>query len=407
MAAASAAPVGPGTARFEVLATSGPLTRAAVFHLPRHPLRTPVFMPVGTQGTIKGLSSRQLEALDLDIILANTYHLGLRPGEEVLASMGGLHPLMRWPRNLLTDSGGFQMVSLLALASITEDGVAFQSAHDGSTINITPEKSIEVQNGIGSDIMMQLDDVVHVNTTGPRVEEAMWRSIRWLDRSIAANQNPNQQLFAIIQGGLNHDLRTKCIDEMVRRHAPGYAIGGLSGGEAKDEFWRVVAHCTARLPRDKPRYCMGVGYPVDLVVCVALGVDMFDCVFPCRTARFGSALTSEGKLQLTQRRFRTDFGPLDPKCDCMTCAQYSRAALHALAAKEALGASLLTFHNLYYLTCLMRGLREAILQGQFPAAVREFLWQQYPDGAFPQWVVDALTHAEVPLTPRHPDPAGG
>eukprot|EP00668_Euglena_longa_P001335 GGOE01001582.1.p1 GENE.GGOE01001582.1~~GGOE01001582.1.p1 ORF type:complete len:402 (-),score=119.67 GGOE01001582.1:278-1483(-) len=387
-----------GTAKFEEVATvPGQPARAGVFHLPRHPVRTPVFMPVGTQGTIKGLTSRQLEALDLDILLGNTYHLGLRPGEAVLQNMGGLHPLMSWQRNILTDSGGFQMVSLLELATITEEGVMFKSAHDGSTINITPEKSIEVQNCIGSDIMMQLDDVVHVTTKGPRVEEAMWRSIRWLDRSIAANRNPNQQLFAIIQGGLDKDLRTKCIGEMVKRDTPGYAIGGLSGGEAKDDFWRIVVHCTERLPRDKPRYCMGVGYPVDLVVCVALGVDMFDCVYPCRTARFGSALISSGKIQLPSHKCKMDFGPLDPLCNCLVCTTYSRAMLHSICTKEPAGASLLTYHNLYYLTRLMRSMRQAIIDGTFPAWVKAFMRQQFPEATYPGWVVDALNYVGIPL----------
>ncbi|KJE93636.1 queuine tRNA-ribosyltransferase [Capsaspora owczarzaki ATCC 30864] len=253
--------------------------------LPHSTVDTPVFMPVGTQGTMKGLTSEQVESLGCQLILGNTYHLGTRPGPALLQQLGGLHKFMNWNRSLLTDSGGFQMVSLLALAEITEEGVRFQSPHDGSMLMLTPEKSMELQNVIGADIMMQLDDVVSSLISGPRVVEAMHRSIRWLDRCIEAHSAPHKQsLFAIIQGGLDNNLRTQCVAEMVKRDLPGYAIGGLSGGEQKDPFWRVVDHCTNLLPENKPRYLMGVGYAVDLVVCSALGVDMFDCVFPTRTA---------------------------------------------------------------------------------------------------------------------------
>jgi queuine tRNA-ribosyltransferase len=259
--------------------------RAAVMSLPHADVETPVFMPVGTQGTLKGVTPRQLEGLDCRILLANTYHLGNRPGCDVLERVGGLHKFMGWNRALLTDSGGFQMVSLLKLAEITEDGVKFRSPHDDSEMVLTPEYSTQIQNTIGADIIMQLDDVVHSSTTGYRVEEAMWRTLRWLDRCISAHKKPDDQnLFGIVQGGLQPDLRKTCVEEMVKRGLPGYAIGGLSGGEEKDVFWRVVSLCTDLLPRDKPRYCMGVGYSVDLVVCSALGVDMYDCVFPTRTA---------------------------------------------------------------------------------------------------------------------------
>eukprot|EP00906_Rhabdomonas_costata_P010432 RCo014639 len=391
---------------FTVHGTHGP-ARSGTFHLRRHPVSTPVFMPVGTQGTLKGLTSEQMEELGFEIILGNTYHLGLRPGEEVLKAVGGLHSFMAWPRNILTDSGGFQMVSLLDLAEITEEGVVFQSAHDGSTLTLTPERSIALQNAIGSDIMMQLDDVVHVLTTGSRVEEAMRRSIRWLDRCIAANSNPDQALFAIIQGGLDLDLRAQCIEEMVKRDTAGYAIGGLSGGEAKDQFWRVVAACTAALPPGKPRYCMGVGYPVDLVVCVALGVDMFDCVFPCRTARFGSALVSTGQIHLKSRAFRADFGPLDPECGCFVCRTYTRAMLHSICTREPLSAVLLTYHNLYYLKSLMDRMRKAIVQGTFAEFVVGFMAQQFPDRNYPRWVVEALHHVGITLLfPPKETPSG-
>ncbi|PIK37974.1 putative queuine tRNA-ribosyltransferase-like [Apostichopus japonicus] len=229
--------------------------------LPHASVPTPVFMPVGTQGTMKGVTSTQLKDLECRLILGNTYHLGMRPGPELMDKVGGLHKFMDWDRALLTDSGGFQMVSLVELSEVTEEGVKFQSPYTKEELMLTPEKSIEIQNSIGADIMMQLDDVVHSLTTGPRVEEAMHRSIRWLDRCIKANKRPEQQnLFAIVQGGLDAKLRTFCVKEMIKRDTPGYAIGGLSGGEDKEHFWRMVTLSTDHLPKGKPRYCMGVGY---------------------------------------------------------------------------------------------------------------------------------------------------
>ncbi|KAB2609702.1 queuine tRNA-ribosyltransferase-like, partial [Pyrus ussuriensis x Pyrus communis] len=267
--------------RFEVLGRFN-RARAARLTLPHFACQTPLFMPVGTQGTIKGLTTEQLEDIGAQIILGNTYHLALRPTSELLDELGGLHKFMNWPRALLTDSGGFQMVSLLHLADITEEGVTFQSPVDGKRMLLTPEESIQIQNRIGADIIMALDDVVKTTTTGPRVEEAMYRTIRWIDRCIEAHKRPTEQnLFGIVQGGLDPVL--------------SYAIGGLAGGESKDSFWRVVAQCTAALPEEKPRYVMGVGYPLDIVVCSALGADMYDCVYPTRTARFGTALVPENE----------------------------------------------------------------------------------------------------------------
>uniref|UniRef100_A0AAR2LMI9 tRNA-guanine(15) transglycosylase-like domain-containing protein n=1 Tax=Pygocentrus nattereri TaxID=42514 RepID=A0AAR2LMI9_PYGNA len=235
--------------------------RACVLTLPHGPVNTPVFMPVGTQGTLKGITVDQLEDLGCQICLGNTYHLGMRPGPELIEKASGLHGFMNWRRNLLTDSGGFQMVSLVELSEVTEEGVMFRSPYDGKEILLTPEQSIAIQNSLGSDIMMQLDDVVSSTVTGPRVEEAMHRSVRWLDRCITANKNPHRQnLFAIIQGGLNVGLRKACLDEMTKRDVPGFAIGGLSGGEEKDDFWKMVTLSTDHLPREKPRYLMGVGY---------------------------------------------------------------------------------------------------------------------------------------------------
>jgi queuine tRNA-ribosyltransferase len=368
--------------------------------LPHQTVDTPVFMPVGTQGTLKGMTPHQLKELDCQILLGNTYHLGSRPGVQLFKEVGGLHEFMGWSRALLTDSGGFQMVSLLKLAEITEKGVKFQSPHDGSEMLLTPEESIQIQNAIGADIIMQLDDVVHVLTTGPRVEEAMWRSIRWLDRSIKAHsRSHDQNLFAIIQGGLQLDLRELCIKEMVKRGTPGYAIGGLSGGEDKHQFWTVISKCTDLLPQDKPRYAMGVGYATDLVVCSALGVDMYDCVFPTRTARFGSALVPWGQVNLKSKQCAADFSPIDADCTCSTCRKHTRAYLHALLCqKEPLGCNLVTVHNVAYQLSLMRNLRQSILEGRFPLFVREFMSRMYPNGDYPPWAVDALSSVGIGLT---------
>jgi len=248
--------------------------------------------------------------------------------------------------------------------------------------------------------MMALDDVVSSTTEGPRVEEAMHRTLRWIDRCISAHSRPGEQnLFGIVQGGLNLELRGKCCEELVKRELPGYAIGGLSGGEAKDEFWRVVLHCTQRLPADKPRYCMGVGYPTDLVVCVALGVDMFDCVYPARTARFGVALTDMGNLNLKQKRYRSEMIPIEPDCGCETCKHFTRAYLHTVAAKEQTGARLVTIHNIAYMMRLGKRMREAILEDRFPAFAADFFSSWFPAGDYPTWCVDALAEVGITLPP--------
>ncbi|KAJ8762511.1 hypothetical protein K2173_007950 [Erythroxylum novogranatense] len=340
--------------RFEVLARFN-RARAAQMTLPHFVCQTPLFMPVGTQGTIKGLTTSQLEEIGCQIILGNTYHLALRPTSELIDELGGLHKYMNWPRALLTDSGGFQMVSLLHLADITEEGVTFQSPVDGKPMLLTPEESIQIQNRIGADIIMALDDVVRTTIIGPRIEEAMYRTLRWIDRCIAAHNRPDEQnLFGIVQGGL------------VDRNLLHYAIGGLAGGEDKDSFWRVVAQCTAALPEDKPRYVMGVGYPLDIVVCSALGADMYDCVYPTRTARFGTALIPEGVLKLKHQAMAEDTRPIDPTCACMVCKNYTRAYIHFLVAKDAMGSQLLSYHNLYYMMKLSRDLHSSIIEKRFP-----------------------------------------
>ncbi|MBE3042584.1 queuine tRNA-ribosyltransferase family protein [Candidatus Bathyarchaeota archaeon] len=298
------------------------------------------------------------------------------------------------------------MVSLLKLANVTEDGVKFLSPHDGSPMLLTPEHSIDLQNTIGSDIMMQLDDVIV--TTCPdkaRMREAMERSVRWLDRCIAAHKNPStQNLFCIIQGGLDLDMRRECVGEMLARDTPGIAIGGLSGGEAKDDYCRVVEACTKLLPDLKPRYVMGIGYPEDLVVSVALGADMFDCVWPTRTARFGNAVTGAGLLNLRQAAYANDFGPIEEGCGCKCCRPgpdglgVTRAFVHHNVAKETASAHYLTIHNVYYQLNLMREVREAIIADEFPAFIRGFFARLYPDRAkYPDWAVSALRMVEVDL----------
>ncbi|KAM6957072.1 queuine tRNA-ribosyltransferase catalytic subunit 1 [Aplochiton taeniatus] len=373
--------------------------RACDLTLPHCTVSTPVFMPVGTQGTLKGITVDQLEALGCQICLGNTYHLGMRPGPELIEKADGLHGFMNWKRNLLTDSGGFQMVSLVELSEVTEEGVRFKSPYDSKEILLTPEQSIGIQNSLGSDIMMQLDDVVSSTVTGPRVEEAMKRSVRWLDRCIAANKNPERQnLFAIIQGGLNAELRKACLDEMTKRDVPGFAIGGLSGGEEKDDFWRMVTLSTDHLPRDKPRYLMGVGYAVDLVVCVALGCDMFDCVFPTRTARFGSALVPWGSLQMKHKQFAKDFQPIDADCQCPTCKRHSRAYLHALFKSDTAAMHHITIHNIAYQLTLMRSVRQSIVEHRFPDFVRLFMRRMFPSSEqYPSWAVEALASVNITL----------
>ncbi|XP_036616702.1 queuine tRNA-ribosyltransferase catalytic subunit 1 [Trichosurus vulpecula] len=406
MATVTASAAGPGTRApaalaLRVVAECGrSKARACELRLPHGTVATPVFMPVGTQGTMKGVTAAQLDSLGCRICLGNTYHLGMRPGPELIQKAGGLHGFMNWNQNLLTDSGGFQMVSLLALSEVTEEGVRFRSPYDGAEILLSPEKSVEIQNALGSDIMMQLDDVVSSTLTGSRVAEAMHRSIRWLDRCIAANRRPDQQnLFAIIQGGLDPVLRSKCLEEMTKRDVPGFAIGGLSGGESKEQFWKMVTLSTDRLPREKPRYLMGVGYATDLVVCVALGCDMFDCVFPTRTARFGSALVPTGNLQLKKKQFAKDFRPIDEACTCPTCQRYTRAFLHALLHSNNTAAlHHVTVHNIAYQLRLMDAIRTSIVEHRFPDFVRDFMKTMYGElGRCPAWVVEALESVGIPL----------
>ncbi|KAJ6499266.1 tRNA-guanine(15) transglycosylase-like protein [Mycena sanguinolenta] len=393
-------------AKFEILARCS-TTRARVSRLTLAHGATmlPTFMPVATQGAIKGLTSQQVEALGVSLILNNTYHLNLRPGTAVLGEAGGAHKFQGWTKNLLTDSGGFQFVSLSKFTKISEEGALFESPFTGEPTMLTPEESISIQHAIGADIIMQLDDVVPSLTPDrARVEEAMERSVRWLDRCIAhhnqSGKQDTQNLFAIVQGGLDLELRDRCVTQMIERkdQVAGFAVGGLSGGEAKDVFWRIIDRCTQKLPEDRPRYSMGIGFAEDLLVCVALGIDMADCVFPTRTARFGIALTTLGPLNLRLAKYAQDFGPIDPKCPCSTCAEgTSRAMLHHIITKETTAAQAVTIHNITFEAQLMGGARDAIMNGTFPSYLRTFFANYFGDVGYPEWCVNALRSVGVDL----------
>ncbi|KAG5883054.1 hypothetical protein JTB14_010442 [Gonioctena quinquepunctata] len=374
--------------------------RVGKMTLPHGVVDTPVFMPVGTQGTLKGMLPEQLDKMGLQIMLANTYHLGTKPGPKILKKAGGLHKFMNWNRPLLTDSGGFQMVSLLKLAEITEEGVKFQSLNEQKAeVMLTPEHSIEIQNAIGADIIMQLDDVI--KTTSPdkdRIEESVHRTTRWLDRCLGAHQNPEtQNIFPILQGTLYEDLRKISAHDLVQREVNGFAIGGLSGGESKDDFWKIVHLCTDLLPKDKPRYLMGVGFAVDLVVCSALGVDMFDCVFPTRTARFGCALMMNGQLNLRKAKYVKDFSPIDPDCWCNTCKNYTRAYLHGVVTRLPVACHLVTEHNIAFQMRLMQKIRDSVSEGRLPEFVRNFMLGVHPDRNYPSWIRDSLKAVNIDL----------
>ncbi|KAK7053290.1 hypothetical protein VNI00_003916 [Paramarasmius palmivorus] len=368
----------------------------------------PTFMPVATQAAIKGLTPEQVEALGITLILNNTYHLNLRPGIEVLNEAGGAHKFQGWKHNLLTDSGGFQLVSLSKFTTITEEGALFQSPFTGEPTMLTPEESISIQHSIGADIIMQLDDVGKsfiILTTGPRVVEAMERSIRWLDRCIkhhnASGKADTQNLFAIVQGGLDPELRDRCVDAMIERKdgVAGYAIGGLSGGEEKDVFWRILHAESVNVPPNYQKIDPDIPWDgSDLLVCVALGVDMADCVFPTRTARFGVALTHNGAVNLKLSKHAKDLNPIDPTCPCPTCAdKTSRAILHHLLTHETAGAHAVTIHNLTFQAQVMGRARSAIIEGRFPEYLKQFFADYFGDQGYPEWCVNALRSVGVDL----------
>ncbi len=359
-----------------------PRTRArrGRLHTPHGTIETPVFMPVGTAGTVKAMLPEEVKSLGAEIILSNTYHLYLRPGHDIVREAGGLHKFMNWDRPILTDSGGFQVFSLGAMRKISEEGVKFRSHIDGSSHMLTPEKSIEVQNALGSDIMMAFDECAPYPADYSYVKNSLERTTRWLRRCKEAHKDTERQsLFGIMQGGMYKDLRYQSAMEIVELDLPGYAIGGLSVGEPREIMYEVLDYATDYLPKDKPRYVMGVGTPDHLFEGVERGVDMFDCVLPTRLARNGSAMTSHGKVNIKNAKFERDFTPLDHECDCYVCRNYSRAYLrHLFKANEILSSMLLSYHNLHFLVHTMQNIREAIEQDRFKEYKREF-YMKYDD----------------------------
>ncbi len=338
--------------------------RLGLLKTPHGNIETPIFMPVGTQATVKTMTPEELKEINSQIILSNTYHLYLRPGHELIDRAGGLHKFMNWDRPILTDSGGFQVFSLGDLRKITEEGVEFRSHIDGSKHFISPEKAIEIQNALGSDIIMAFDECAPYPADHDYVKKSMERTTRWAKRCRDAHKNPTKQgLFGIVQGGMYKDLRIQSVKEITELDFPGYAVGGLSVGEPKDLMYEVLEYTTPQMPTDKPRYLMGVGSPDCLIEGVIRGIDMFDCVLPTRIARNGTAMTSVGKVVIKNAKYFDDFTALDPNCDCYTCQNYSRAYLrHLYKAEEILSARLVTYHNLYFLLGLMKDVRQAILE---------------------------------------------
>ena len=330
-------------------------------------IKTPAFMPVGSLGPVKGLEPEDLQSLGFRLILNNAYHLYLRPGHKIVADMGGLHAFTGWPGAILTDSGGFQIFSLAKLCEVTDEGVTFQSHIDGSTHFITPEKAIEIEEALGADIIMVLDQCKALPAGREIIRESVRRTQLWAERCQASRRRTDQALFGIVQGGLEADLRVASARELVRLGFDGYAIGGLSVGEDKSDMYAMLDVTVPELPESKPRYLMGVGHPEDLLEGVARGIDLFDCVVPSRHGRTGSLFTTTGRVVIKQAQYAEDERPIDPDCACPVCRRYSRAYLHHLfMVKEMLGARLNTIHNLWYFSELMRRIREALVEGTFP-----------------------------------------
>jgi queuine tRNA-ribosyltransferase len=364
---------------FELLASDGRARRGRVT-LPHGVIDTPAFMPVGTYGTVKAMAPRELEEIGAQIVLGNTFHLWLRPGLEVIGAHGGLHRFMHWSRPILTDSGGFQVFSLGEMRKISEEGVKFRSPVNGDACFLTPELSMRIQQVLNSDIVMCFDDCTAWPATEAQAQASMELSLRWAQRCLTAHRDElgnSNALFGIVQGGMYEGLRDRSLEALARMPFDGYAIGGLSVGEPKDDMQRILRHSAPRLPADKPRYLMGVGTPHDIIDAVRQGIDMFDCVLPTRNARNGWLYTRQGTLKLRNARHATDLAPVDATCTCYTCRNFSRAYLHHLQrANEILGAHLNTLHNLHAFQTLMRELREAIEAGRLAS----FAWAEESSG---------------------------
>jgi queuine tRNA-ribosyltransferase len=355
--------------------------RRGVFVTPHGTVETPAFMAVGTLATVKALDPDDLERAGCQMILSNAYHLHLRPGDELVRQMGGLHRFMRWDRPILTDSGGFQVFSLATLRTVDEDGVDFRSHLDGSTRRFTPELVMQIERNLGADVIMQFDHVIPGQSDAGAARDASERSIRWLARCLRAFQGTEpphgnaQALFPIVQGGIHDDLRREAAAAIAAMHDwHGYGVGGLSVGEAKPDMYRILETVHEALPRDRPRYLMGVGFPEDLVEGVARGIDLFDCVAPTRMGRNGAAFTNDGRLNIKRAEFRTDERPLDEECDCAACTRFTRAYVrHLFVSDEMLGMRLLSLHNVHFLVSLMRAARNAIATGSFGGWSRGWL----------------------------------
>lgn len=359
--------------QYELLASDGAARRGRITFPDGQVVQTPIFMPVGTLGTVKGVSVEELDALDAEIILGNTFHLMLRPGEDIVKAHGGLHGFMNWKKPILTDSGGFQVFSLAKIRKITEEGVRFRSPVDGSEVFLTPERSIQVQRDLGSNIVMQFDECTPYPATYAEAADSMRMSLRWAKRSKIAHGDSVHALFGIVQGGVYEDLRRESAEALRELDLPGYAVGGLAVGEPPELRNATLEHTLPHMPADKPRYLMGVGKPEDIVEAVLRGIDMFDCVMPSRNARNAYLFTATGTLKLRNARYKHDLAPIEEGCDCYTCQHYSRAYLHHLdKCNEMLGSRLNTIHNLRYYLRLIHGLRHAIETQTLNAFVREF-----------------------------------
>lgn len=359
--------------QFKLLATSG-RARRGVLSFARGEVQTPIFMPVGTYGTVKAMTPEELLDVGAQIVLGNTFHLMLRPGEKIIRELGGLHQFMNWSKPILTDSGGFQVWSLTELRKLTEEGVTFASPINGDRVFLSPERSIQVQQALGSDIIMQFDECTPYPATVKQARESMELSARWAKRCHVEHGDHDGALFGIVQGGMYGDLRRESLQRLTEIGFPGYALGGLSVGEPEAERLHVLNEIMPHMPGDAPRYVMGVGTPRDLVQAVSHGVDMFDCVMPTRNARNGHLFTSEGVIKIRNARHKADPAPLDPNCSCYTCQNYSRAYLHHLErCNEILGSRLNTLHNLHYYLHLMAQIRSAIEADRFEAFAAEFL----------------------------------
>jgi queuine tRNA-ribosyltransferase len=363
---------------FDLIAQdAGTRARAGRFQTPHGVIHTPMFMPVGTRATVKGVTPAQLREIGTEVVLANTYHLFLRPGAEIVREAGGLHRFMGWDRPILTDSGGFQVFSLADTLKLTGDGVEFRSIVDGARHFWTPEDNMAVQEALGADIIMQLDQCPPYPAEKPTVAEAVRRSAEWAARCKAAHFREDQALFGIVQGGVFDDLRAESVARCVEIGFPGYGIGGYSVGEPHDLMLESLGPVASALPANRPRYLMGVGNPTTMLEAIGLGVDLFDCVLPTRTARTGTAFSSQGRMNLKNARYARDHGPLDPACSCPVCATYTRSYVrHLVTTKEMLGSTLLSIHNLHVLIDLARSARLAIEEGRYSTFLAQ--WRSGP-----------------------------